>query len=37
MGTKTFRCENGAEKTEVQFNYSEDLECASAAGTGSSA
>jgi hypothetical protein len=25
MGTKTFRLEKGAEKTEVQFNYSEDL------------
>jgi len=24
MGTKTFRLENGAAKTEVQFNYSED-------------
>ena len=24
MGTKTFRCEKGAEKHEVQFNYSED-------------
>ncbi len=24
MGTKTFRLEKGAEKTEVQFNYSED-------------
>jgi hypothetical protein len=24
MGTKTFRCERGAEKHEVQFNYSED-------------
>ena len=24
MGTKTFRYENGAEKTEVKFNYSED-------------
>ena len=24
MGTKTFRLENGAEKREVQFNYSED-------------
>jgi hypothetical protein len=24
MGTKTFRVEKGAEKTEVQFNYSED-------------
>lgn len=24
MGTKTFRCEQGAEKHEVQFNYSED-------------
>ena len=24
MGTKTFRIENGAEKHEVQFNYSED-------------
>jgi hypothetical protein len=25
MGTKTFRWENGAQKTEVKFNYSEDL------------
>lgn len=25
MGTKTFRYENGAEKSEVQFNFSEDL------------
>ena len=25
MGTKTFRLEKGADKTEVQFNYSEDL------------
>ncbi|MBZ5586874.1 MAG: hypothetical protein LAQ30_32750 [Acidobacteriia bacterium] len=25
MGTKTFRYENGAQKTEVKFNYSEDL------------
>ena len=25
MGTKTFRLEKGAQKTEVQFNYSEDL------------
>ena len=24
MGTKTFRCEKGGEKHEVQFNYSED-------------
>ena len=24
LGTKTFRLENGAEKREVQFNYSED-------------
>ena len=24
MGTKTFRLEKGAEKTEIQFNYSED-------------
>ncbi len=24
MGTKTFRLEKGADKTEVQFNYSED-------------
>ena len=24
MGTKTFRCEKGPEKHEVQFNYSED-------------
>ncbi|HEY1336226.1 MAG TPA: hypothetical protein VGF59_01885 [Bryobacteraceae bacterium] len=24
MGTKTFRYENGADKTEVKFNYSED-------------
>jgi len=24
MGTKTFRLEKGAQKTEVQFNYSED-------------
>jgi hypothetical protein len=24
MGNKTFRCEKGAEKHEVQFNYSED-------------
>jgi hypothetical protein len=24
MGTKTFRCEKGSEKHEVQFNYSED-------------
>ncbi|HTP35501.1 MAG TPA: hypothetical protein VMJ75_25160 [Candidatus Acidoferrales bacterium] len=24
MGTKTFRCEKGDEKHEVQFNYSED-------------
>jgi hypothetical protein len=24
MGTKTFRCEIGGEKREVQFNYSED-------------
>ena len=24
MGTKTFRLEKGAEKSEVQFNYSED-------------
>ncbi len=24
MGTKTFRWENGAEKNEVQFNYSQD-------------
>ncbi len=24
MGTKTFRCETGGEKHEVQFNYSED-------------
>ena len=25
MGTKTFRLEKGAQKTEVQFNYSEDV------------
>jgi hypothetical protein len=25
MGTKTFRLENGSEKTEVKFNYSDDL------------
>ena len=25
MGDKTFRYENGAEKNEVKFNYSEDL------------
>jgi hypothetical protein len=25
MGTKTFRYENGSEKNEVKFNYSEDL------------
>lgn len=25
MGTKTFRYENGGEKAEVKFNYSEDL------------
>ena len=25
MGTKTFRYENGDQKTEVKFNYSEDL------------
>jgi hypothetical protein len=25
MGTKTFRYENGAEKTEVKFNFTEDL------------
>ena len=26
MGTKVFRFENGAEKNEVKFNYSEDLD-----------
>jgi hypothetical protein len=26
MGMKTFRFENGAEKTEVSFNFSEDLD-----------
>jgi len=26
MGMKTFRFENGAEKSEVKFNYSEDLD-----------
>jgi len=26
MGTKTFRFESGAEKNEVKFNYSEDLD-----------
>jgi hypothetical protein len=26
MGTKTFRYEQGAEKTEVKFNYSEDVD-----------
>jgi len=26
MGTKTFRFENGAEKSEVKFNFSEDLD-----------
>ena len=26
MGMKTFRFENGAEKSEVQFNFSEDLD-----------
>ena len=26
MGTKTFRLEKGADKTEIQFNYSEDLD-----------
>ena len=29
MGTKTFRCENGAEKSEVKFNFSEDLDAQS--------
>ncbi len=26
MGTKTFRCENGAEKSEVKFNFSLDVD-----------
>lgn len=29
MGMKTFRCENGAEKSEVKFNFSEDLDAQS--------
>ena len=32
MGTKTFRYEEGAEKTEVKFNYTEDLDGQRAAG-----
>jgi hypothetical protein len=31
MGTKTFRLENGAEKSEVKFNFSDDLEARSLA------
>jgi hypothetical protein len=26
MGMKTFRCENGADRSEVKFNFSEDLD-----------
>jgi hypothetical protein len=37
MGTKTFRYENGAEKSEVQFNYSEDLPTRARCRTGLSA